>query len=142
MTLTDFQQELCTTSSWDFSDLKAPYVNCTLKPSPEMSHTQGLLDVSLAIMAANGLETDLVRAVDHDLAPGVWPDMREHGAERGDWPVSSLPTSATRSRRRHTRAGSAKWGRARRSGYSLSRCPNVRQGSLLVVAWCRKLEQV
>ena len=29
---------------------------------------------------------DEVRAVDLELAPGVWPDMREHGAERDDWP--------------------------------------------------------
>ena len=41
MTLTDFQQELCTTSRWDFADLRALYVNCTLKPSPELSHTEG-----------------------------------------------------------------------------------------------------
>ena len=34
MTLTSFQEELCSTSTWDFSDLKALYVNCTLKPSP------------------------------------------------------------------------------------------------------------
>ncbi len=34
MTLTSFQEELCSTSRWDFSDLKALYVNCTLKPSP------------------------------------------------------------------------------------------------------------
>ena len=86
MPLTDFQKELCTTSSWEFSGLKAMYVNCTLKPSPEPSHTQGLMDVSMEIMGANGVEVDLVRAVDHDLAPGVWPDMREHGAEHDDWP--------------------------------------------------------
>jgi multimeric flavodoxin WrbA len=27
-----------------------------------------------------------VRAVDHDLAPGVQPDMTRHGLERDDWP--------------------------------------------------------
>ena len=86
MSLTDFQRELCTTSRWDFTGLRALYVNCTLKPSPEPSHTQGLMDVSIAIMRENGVETDLVRAVDHQLAPGVWPDMREHGADRDDWP--------------------------------------------------------
>ncbi|MGH3079058.1 MAG: flavodoxin family protein, partial [Gaiellaceae bacterium] len=86
MTLTDFQQELCTTSRWDFGDLRALYVNCTLKPSPELSHTEGLMRISTAIMEANGVVVDFVRAVDHELAPGVWPDMREHGAERDDWP--------------------------------------------------------
>ena len=86
MTLTDFQEELCTTSRWDFSDLRALYVNCTLKPAPELSHTEGLMRISMAIVERNGVEVDLVRAVDHDLAPGVWPDMREHGAVSDDWP--------------------------------------------------------
>ena len=87
MTLTSFQEELCSTSRWDFTDLKALYVNCTLKPSPAVSNTEGLMRISTAIMERNGVEVDLVRAVDHDLAPGVWPDMREHGAAADDWPA-------------------------------------------------------
>ena len=79
--------QLRTTDRWDFSDLRALHVNCTLKRSPERSHTQGLIDLSKAIMDANGVTVDEVRAVDHELAPGVWPDMREHGAERDDWPA-------------------------------------------------------
>ena len=55
MPLNDFQQELCTTSTWDFTDLRALYVNCTLKPSPAISNTQGLMDISIAIMEANGV---------------------------------------------------------------------------------------
>jgi multimeric flavodoxin WrbA len=69
-----------------YDDLRALYVNCTLKPSPERSHTQGLVDVSVGIMEAQGVAVEQVRAVDLELAPGVWPDMREHGAERDDWP--------------------------------------------------------
>jgi multimeric flavodoxin WrbA len=38
-------------------------------------------------MDTNGVTVDEVRAVDQELAPGVWPDMREHGAERDDWPA-------------------------------------------------------
>jgi multimeric flavodoxin WrbA len=87
VSLTDFQQELSTTSRWDFSDLRALFVNCTLKPSPELSHTEGLMRISMAIMETNGVEVDFVRAVDHELTPGVWPDMREHGAARDDWPA-------------------------------------------------------
>ena len=48
--LTPKQEELCATSRWDFSDLRAVYINCTLKRSPEISHTQGLADRSIAIM--------------------------------------------------------------------------------------------
>ncbi len=73
--------------SWDFSDLRAIYINCTLKRAPERSHTQGLADRSIGIMERNGVAVDVVRAIDHDIATGVWPDMTEHGWERDDWPA-------------------------------------------------------
>jgi hypothetical protein len=53
--------------------------SCTLKPSPELSHTRGLIEVSTGIMAKQGVRTEIIRAVDHDIATGVWPDMTEHG---------------------------------------------------------------
>lgn len=71
----------------DFSDLRAVFVSCTLKRSPEVSNTEGLMTNSAAIMAAHGVRTETVRAVDHDIAPGVQPDMTEHGAARDDWPA-------------------------------------------------------
>ena len=67
-------------------DLSALFFNCTLKPSPQRSHTQGLIDRSAAIMAAHGVRTETIRAVDHDIATGVWPDMTEHGAAIDEWP--------------------------------------------------------
>jgi multimeric flavodoxin WrbA len=76
-----------TPTDTDFSDLRALFVNCTLKPSPEPSHTQLLMDRSIALMRANGVAVDVVRAVDHELPPGVWPDMTEHGRERDEWPA-------------------------------------------------------
>ena len=86
MTLSPKQLEQCESHDWDFSDLSALYVNCTLKRSPRRSHTRGLMDVSAAIMEANGVSVEFVRAADLELAPGVYPDMTEHGAERDDWP--------------------------------------------------------
>lgn len=86
MSLTDRQLELCRSHPWDFSDLRALFINCTLKRSPEQSHTRGLMDVSAAILEANGVRVDFVRAVDRDIPPGVYPDMTEHGWERDDWP--------------------------------------------------------
>jgi hypothetical protein len=68
----------------DFGDLRALYVNCTLKQSPEPSHTQLLMDKSIAIMQKQGVTVESLRAVDLDLAIGVWPDMTEHGWERSD----------------------------------------------------------
>ena len=76
----------CTESTWDFSNLKALFINCTLKRSPEMSHTQGLIDISMEIMRRNGVTVDLIRAVDFDLPPGVYGDMRDHGWTSDDWP--------------------------------------------------------
>src|SRR6476646_10298348 len=75
-----------TTPPADYSDLTALFVNCTLKRSPERSHTQGLVDVSTHIMRAHGVRVDEIRAVDHRIATGVWPDMTEHGWDRDDWP--------------------------------------------------------
>ncbi len=70
----------------DFTSLKALYVNCTLKKSPELSHTRGLIDVSLKIMQKEGVEAECIRFVDYEIAPGVYPDMTEHGAKQDDWP--------------------------------------------------------
>jgi len=75
-----------TTSDTSYDDLVALYVNCTLKPSPQLSHTQGLIDVSAAIMRKHGVRVDMIRAIDHDIATGVWPDMTGHGAATDAWP--------------------------------------------------------
>jgi multimeric flavodoxin WrbA len=72
--------------TYDFSGLKAVYLNCTLKPSPQTSNTQGLMDVSRRIMERHGVTAEVIRAVDFDIAPGVYPDMREHGWESDAWP--------------------------------------------------------
>jgi multimeric flavodoxin WrbA len=84
--LTPVEEQLCATSSWDFSDLRALYINCTLKRSPERSHTQGLADRSIAVMQKQGVQVDVIRAVDREIATGVYPDMTEHGWERDEWP--------------------------------------------------------
>jgi multimeric flavodoxin WrbA len=71
----------------DFTGLSAVYVNCTLKPSPSVSNTAGLMEVSAGIMERHGVSVDRIRAVDHDIAPGVQPDMTEHGFETDEWPA-------------------------------------------------------
>jgi hypothetical protein len=82
-TLNAQQTELCESSQWDFSDLKALFINCTLKPSPEVSHTQGLIDISQTIMEKNGVSVGVLWAVDHYIAYGVWPGMTGHGWNAG-----------------------------------------------------------
>ena len=69
-----------------YDDLRALFINGTLKRSPEPSNTQGLIDVSAHIMTANGVQVNHIRAIDHDIATGVWPDMTEHGWASDAWP--------------------------------------------------------
>ena len=69
-----------------YHGLTAMFVNATLKRSPEISHTDGLIDRVASVMQATGVEVHRLRAVDHDIAPGVYPDMRDHGAASDDWP--------------------------------------------------------
>jgi hypothetical protein len=66
-----------------YDGLRALFINGTLKRTPEPSNTQGLINVSVRIMAKHGVQVDQIRAADHDIATGVWPDMTEH------WPPTS-----------------------------------------------------
>ena len=75
------------TAEPDFTGLRAVYVNCTLNRSPGLSHTQGVIDRSVAIMEANGVHVDQIRAVDHDIATGVRPDMTGFGWDGDEWPA-------------------------------------------------------
>jgi len=68
MELNEKQKKLCQGHPWDFSDLKALFLNCTLKKTPELSHTEGLIRISKSIMEANGVKTELLRPVDF-----IWP---------------------------------------------------------------------
>ena len=95
MPLNDRQLALCETSTTDYSDLKALFLNCTLKRSPELSHTAGLIEISRAIMEKNGVAVTELRPVDHDLAFGVWGDMTEHGWQTDDWPEIYALVKAT-----------------------------------------------
>ena len=74
-----------TVADLDFSDLTALYINTTLTRSPGVSHTQLLIDASASIMQKQGVTVDQFRAVDHPIATGIYPDMREHG-----WTVRCL----------------------------------------------------
>jgi multimeric flavodoxin WrbA len=72
---------------FDFTDLRAVFLNCTLKPSPQPSHTQALMDNAIAIMRAQGVQVDVVRAADLEIPAGIQEDMTDHGFDRDDWPA-------------------------------------------------------
>lgn len=70
----------------DYSDLKALFINCTLTKSPAPSHTGYLIEISENIMKKQGVQTKVIRAVDHDIASGVYPDMTKKGWDTDEWP--------------------------------------------------------
>ena len=57
--LTEKQAQLCEENTTDFSDLRAFFISCTLKRSPEVSNTEGLAEISMEIMRRNGVAVDL-----------------------------------------------------------------------------------
>ena len=86
MKLSEKQEALCDQNKWNFSDLKALFINCTLKKSSRMSHTNGLIEISKTIMEKNHVQVEVIRAVDYDIANGVYPDMTEYCWKKDDWP--------------------------------------------------------
>lgn len=69
-----------------YDDLSAVFINCTLKKSPEKSHTELLMNASIALMEKQGVSTELIRTADYKIAFGMQPDMTEHGWEVDEWP--------------------------------------------------------
>ena len=63
--------------------LKAVILNCTLKPSPERSHTQALIDKVVQLMEPLGVESESIRVVDFNIPFGVDSYM----GEGDEWPL-------------------------------------------------------
>jgi hypothetical protein len=68
------------------SDLRALFFNTSLERNVSKSHTKLLLEASAAIMEKNGVAVEHVHMLSHQVPPGVYPDMTEHGWDRDDWP--------------------------------------------------------
>ena len=62
--------------------MKALFLSCTLKRSPDTSNTEALADVLKNEFEAEGLETELIRLVDLEIAPGVTSDE----GDGDEWP--------------------------------------------------------
>jgi len=56
-------------------DVKALFLNCTLKKSPEASNTQALIDVVARVFEGLGVGTETVRVIDFNVPFGVYTDM-------------------------------------------------------------------
>ncbi len=64
--------------------MHALVLNCTLKPSPEPSSTAALAQVVLDVLQAHGLETEMIRVVDHVVDPGV---VSTPVTDTDEWPL-------------------------------------------------------
>lgn len=62
--------------------MKAYFLNCTLKKSPETSHTRALIDKVRDLYHRLGVKTEVDRVVDFNIPFGVESDM----GEGDDWP--------------------------------------------------------
>ena len=63
-------------------DLKAVLLNCTLKPSPEVSNTQALLDIVIGHLEDLGTGCEVIRPADYRIPFGVVSDM----GDGDEWP--------------------------------------------------------
>ena len=70
-----------------YAELRAVYINCTLKRPEQTSHTGLLMEASAEIMRKNSVDVTVIRPTAHHIAFGVYPDMTKHGWERDDWPA-------------------------------------------------------
>lgn len=62
--------------------LSALGINCTLKKSPETSHTEALMNRVLGLLGEHGVETEILRPVDYDVKFGVSSDE----GDGDEWP--------------------------------------------------------
>lgn len=63
-------------------ELKALFLNCTLKKSPAVSNTQALIDIVIGLMEPLGVTAEVVRIVDHNIPFGVSVDE----GDGDEWP--------------------------------------------------------
>lgn len=63
--------------------LKALVLNCTLKPSPQESNTEALARVVMEALGKHGVESEIIRVVDHN----VKPDVSSDEGEGDEWPA-------------------------------------------------------
>ncbi|EBA00781.1 flavodoxin family protein [Marinobacter sp. ELB17] len=71
----------------DFADISALFVNTSLQNKEDESHTRLLLNASAAIMKKNGVAVEHLQLAAHEVPPGVYPDMSEHGRAIDEWPA-------------------------------------------------------
>ena len=68
-----------------FSDLKALFINCSIKIDKSKSHTQHLIDKAVKVMTDQGVQVEQLYALEHKIAVGMIKDGAPEGQE-DEWP--------------------------------------------------------
>jgi len=63
--------------------MKALFLNCTLKKSPEESNTEALIDKAIALFDRKKVDTEVVRIVDHNIPVGITDKVDD----KDEWPI-------------------------------------------------------
>lgn len=73
-------------NSTNFSDLSALFINTTIKKDSSDSHTLRLMKRAAGIMETEGVNVEIVHALDYHIAFGMEKDLTKSGWDRDDWP--------------------------------------------------------
>lgn len=69
------------------SDLRALFLNCSLKQDPAASHTGRLIDRAAGILATEGVDVAVVHALEHRIAFGMSEDLGDSFGFTDEWPA-------------------------------------------------------
>ena len=69
----------------DFSDLRALFINCSIKYDPAQSHTRRLINRAAGVMRTQGVDVEIIHALEHTIAFGMEKDQTVNGMA-DDWP--------------------------------------------------------
>lgn len=69
-----------------YDDLKALFINCSIKKDKDQSHTQRLINRAAGVMREQGVEVEELYLLDYQVAFGMVKDGKENGFEKDDWP--------------------------------------------------------
>ena len=74
------------TTNLQFKELKALFINCSIKKDKTGSHTQKLMNRVAGVMEAEGVTVEQIYALDHPIAFGMIKDGAEDG-QADEWPM-------------------------------------------------------
>lgn len=74
------------TDARDHSDLSALFLNCSNKYDKDKSKTLRLINRAAGIMRDEGVDVEVIHALDHDIAFGMEEDL-SHTGRKDEWPM-------------------------------------------------------